>query len=165
MQELCWMTCLAEQWSTQTAQLSNSNSKYFYHYCHWETFFFARWKDRAQRLHRLPFPTDCVADHALCPALCNTSFLLGKPQTELSLAVFAFPATHSWFFSALSLSKYITTHHLLFSTTPRPLYAFLSLHNESLAQIFRFSEEYHHTVYKQFVITVCKQGREGNMLK
>lgn len=139
LQELCWMTCLAEQWSTQTAQRAlprNSNSKYFYHYCHWEMFFIVRWRDRTQRLHQLPFPTGCVADHALCPTLCDISFLLGKPQTELSLAVFAFLATHSWFFSTLSLSKYITKHHLLFSITPRPLYAFLSLHNESLAQIF-----------------------------
>lgn len=105
------------------------------------------------------------ADRALCPTHWRTSFLLGKSQTKLFFTVFTFLSTHTWFFFTLPLTKYITTYHLLSSVAPRPLNAFLSPHNESLAQIFRFSKEYHHTVYKQFVITVCKQGREESTLK
>lgn len=98
----------------------------------------------------------------------HSSFLLGKSQTKLFLTVFTFLSTytHGFFmFFTLSLAKYITVHHLLCSVAPRPLHAFLSSQNELLAQIFKYKKEYHHTVYKQFVITVCKQGREGNMLK
>lgn len=118
LRELSWMICLVEQRSTQMAQTvlpSSSNSKYFYHYCHWETLLIARWRDRAWRLHQLPFPTDCVADHALCPTHWSTSFLLGKPQTELSLAVFAFLTTHSWFFFPHYHFLNISQHIIYFS--------------------------------------------------
>lgn len=131
---------------------------------------FLTWHNEWQ-IHRnvLEKPRKLWADravHALCPTNWRTSFLLGKSRTKLFFTVFTFLSTHTWFFFfTLPLTKYITTYHLLSSVAPRPLNAFLFSHNESLAQIFRFSKEYHHTVYKQFVITVCKQGREESTLK